>query len=140
MCCGRDPGLCFDRRQSGHERQAGETARLVHRDKLRGGVERVRPAIIKRIRRGRRSVRRKTELPWVRPIIVEILKSRLNVAERNAGGRQDTPVVLRVLMDNLLLPPPTQAREVGHIDWIATALVVQVAQDRLPIFTPRILG
>src|SRR5205814_4006405 len=71
-------------------------------------------------------------------VVVQVLKSGLNVAQRNPRRRQDAPVVLRVLIDDLPLPFPTQAGEISDIHGIAAALVIQVAQDRIEIVAARI--
>ena len=130
MRCGRGQG--------GQERETGQRARLVHRHEFRAGVERVCPTIVERIRRIRRAIGRKRERPKLRAVVVQVLKSGLDVAQRNPRRRQDAPVILRVLIDDLPLPFPTQAGEISDVRGIAAALVIQVAQDRIEIVAARI--
>ena len=114
------------------------SARLVHGHKLRRHVETVSPTVVERVWRGRDAVLRETERAEFALVGVDVSEARLDVAQRNARRRQHAIVILGVLMDDFALALPAQAGHIGHVDGIAAAFVVQIAQDGIKIVAARV--
>src|SRR5438552_2093828 len=53
------------------------------------------------------------------------------VADRNAGGRQDTAVVLRVLVHQLARAAPAETGDQRDVARVRAALEVEVGQERI---------
>src|SRR5581483_7322600 len=75
------------------------------------------------------TIRGKTEPAQFLPVQVQPPKTVLDISHRNPAWRQYAPIVLRVLVDDLPRTLPPETGEITNIHRVASAFVIQVAQN-----------